>query len=282
MPPRTVHQFRAEAEVTGCCPMWEADDLVVADSIGTLYRLDPVLNVKLLTRLQEPVQQLAWSATGEFGAALLGKSTIVRLNAQLKQVWAIEVPFDCQCLAIDPYGVFTLVSATEGGVVILDDRAKKASVFETMRPLANVQFVIEEPTIIAAAEHGLLAAYDLTGKKIWDHAFWSNVSDLAVVQQDCQIRVAALNQGIQVFDHHGESKGSVILDGTVNHLATNYSGNLTLASTVEKQLFRLDEDGSTLWSAECAEEILSVHVHAIQPVGYFSTEGKRVVRLEWK
>jgi len=261
--------------------MLEAGDYVVSDDIGTVYRLDALLNVKLLTRLQEPVKILSWSETGEFGTALVGKNSIVRIDARLKVVWTIEVPFTCTTLAIDPYGVFTFLASADGGVLVLDDRGKKAAVIETVRPLSHVGFLIDEPVVFAAAEHGLLATYSIAGRKVWEQPLWSNVGDLAVVQKTGHVLLATLNQGIQAFNGQGDAAGSFILEGTVSKVATNYSGNHSLAATIENSIYRLDDDGSLLWAAPTEEEIVKVDVHPIDPVGLIVLKNHQVLRLEW-
>ncbi len=261
--------------------MLEAGDYAVSDDIGTVYRLDGLLNVKLLTRLQEPVRILSWSETGEFGTALVGKNSIVRIDARLKVVWTIEVPFTCTTLAIDPYGVFTFLASADGGVLVLDDRGKKAAVIETVRPLSHVGFLIDEPVVFAAAEHGLLATYSIAGRKVWEQPLWSNVGDLAVVQKTGHVLLATLNQGIQAFNGQGDAAGSFILEGTVSKIATSYSGNHSLAATIENSVYRLDDEGSLLWAAPTEEEIVKVDVHPIEPVGLIVLKNHQVLRLEW-
>ncbi|HCS50701.1 hypothetical protein [Rubinisphaera sp.] len=280
-PPDLLFSFRAEAGITGFDSMREAEDYVVADEIGTLYRLDPLLNVKLLTRLQEPARQLSWSDTGEFGSALLGNSTLVRLDAKLKVIWTIEIPFTCSAIAIDPYGIFTFVASSEGGAIVIDDLGKKAATFETMRPLSYIHFMVEEPVVIAAASHGLMGAYALSGKKIWEKTLWSNVGDLALIQKTARICLAASNQGIQVYDGSGDSEASLILEGTVNKISVSYTGKQAFASTVEKHVYRLDEDGELKWAATSDVAVTRVDSHPIEPVGLFVFEDRTILRAQW-
>lgn len=281
LPPRSVSTFQAESSVTGFSGMLECGDFVLADDLGTLYRLDALLNVSPLTRLQEPVRQLVWSATGNAGAALVGKNTIIRIDKDLKVDWSIEVPFNCSTLAIDPFGTFTLVASEEGGAIVLDDRGKRASNIETTRPLAHAQFLVEDPIIIGAAEHGLLGAYAVSGEKIWEQNLWSNIGDLSITQDHVRIHLAALNHGIQVYDAQGETSSAYIIEGTVNRISTSYQGSQILASTVENQIYRLDHDGEMLWAARPESAVTHLFSHPLGNQGVAVLKNNQVIRMQW-
>ncbi len=281
VPPRSVSGFRAEAKVTGFSGMLECGDFVISDELGTLYRLDSLLNVSLLTRLQEPLKQLCWSATGNAGSALSGKNTITRIDEKLKVIWSVEVPFACSVIAIDPYGLFTLVASAEGGAIVFDDRGKRAATFETTRPLAYARFLVEEPVIIAAAEHGLLGAYGVSGEKIWEQPLWSNVGDLSITQNEINIHLAALNHGIKVYNGQGENTTGYILEGTVNRISTSYRGQQILASTVENQIYRLDHDGEMLWAARPESAITHLYSHPLGKQGVAVFEDNQVLLMKW-
>jgi len=281
LPPRSVSSFRAESKVTGFSAMLENGDFVIADDLGTLYRLDPLLNVSLLTRLQEPVRQLCWSATGNAGSALSGKNKITRIDEKLKVIWTTEVPFNCTRIAIDPFGVFTFVASEEEGAIVLDDRGKRAAVIKSNRPLAYAQFLVEEPIIIAAAEHGLLGAYAVSGEKVWEQPLWSNVGDLSVTHDQVHIHLAALNHGIKVYNGQGENITGYILEGTVNRVATSYRGQQILASTVENQIYRLDHDGEMLWAAHPESPVTHLFSHPLGKEGVAVFEDNQAVLMKW-
>ncbi len=280
-PPRSVSSFRAESKVTGFSAMPEAGDYVISDDLGTLYRLDPFMNVSLLTRLQEPVRQLCWSATGNAGSALSGANRITRIDEKLKVLWSCEVPFKCKVIAIDPFGVFTFAASEEEGAILLDDRGKRAAVIKSNRPLAYAEFLFEEPVIIAAAEHGLLGAYSVSGEKVWEKPLWSNVGGLSISQQRVHIHLAALNHGIKVYDGQGENITGYILEGTVNRIATSYRGQQVLASTVENQLYRLDHDGALLWAAHPESPVSYLSSDPLGKTGVAVFEDNQAVLMKW-
>ncbi|MBL4885470.1 MAG: hypothetical protein JKY95_13160 [Planctomycetaceae bacterium] len=281
IPPKSVSAFQADSTITDFAGMFECGDFVLSDDQGTLYRLDALLNVSLITRLQEPVSQLAWSATGNAGSALIGKNTIIRLDDNLKVVWSVEAPFDCSTIAIDPFGTYTFVASKETGAIVLDDRGKRASSIETARCLAYAQFLVDDPIIIAAAEHGLLGAYTVSGEKIWQQNISSNVGGLSLSQKEIHIYLAALNHGLQVYDGQGETAGGYFLEGTVDHIAASYQGNQIFASTVENQLFRLDENGELLWAATPESLVTHLYSHPLGKQGVAVFESNQLVMMQW-
>ncbi len=281
VPPDSVLQFRAEAPITAYAGMLECGDYVFADDMGTLYRLDPLLNVTLLTRLQETVHKLTWSATGELGVALTRPNSLSGIDEKLKIVWTIELPFDCSALAMDPYGQYILAASVDGGFVLLDARGKRLQTVETIRPLAFAEFLVTEPVVLAAAEHGLIGAYDVKGTILWQEAIWSSVSDLTLIQQEGLTCLAAQNHGIQVFNGKGRSISSLVLEGTVNRLAASYSGNQIMAATVENHVYRIDTSGELLWAAEADSTISGLLSHPLGRAAVLVRPDVTAYRLQW-
>ena len=280
--PSSCFQFRADSKITAFSGMREGGDFVVVDDIGTLYRINAEGRVLSLTRLPDPARAIAWADTGEAGIALIGKNTLVRLDEHFKTEWTVEVPFDCLSLSIDPHGVYSFVSSSERDALILDHRGKRAASFETMRPLSSTCFMSIEPVILGAAEHGLLGAYAVDGKKLWEEKHWSNVGQLAVAELEPRIFLAAMNHGIQVYDGSGSSVTAYILDGTVNHVAAGYEAETIYASTIEKQFYRLDSAGEILWMSEPEHDLCDLYCH---PLGHTCALAFRegwVVLLAWR
>jgi len=279
--PDSVLEFRADAELTDVAAMVECGDFVAADAMGNLYRLDPLLNVTLVTRLAELARLLAWSAVGHYGVAVVGKNSLVGLDAGLKVLWTTAVPFTCTALAIDPFGSYTMVASADGGFLLLDDRGKRIRQVETARPLIRAEFVYDEPVFLAIAEHGLLGAYAVTGKKIWEQTPLSNLGDLSLLQQTGFFCLAMLNHGIQVFNGKAEQQGTLLLDGTVNRISASYDGRLVMAATVEGQLYRLNQQGETAWYSTPAVPVKRLFSHPLGQSAVVALQNSQLLRLEW-
>lgn len=279
--PDSLLEFRADAELTDVAAMVEVGDVVATDTLGNLYRLDPLLNVKQMHRLPEPARFLAWSAVGHYGVAVMGKNSLIGLDANFKQLWTTAVPFTCTALAIDPFGNYTFVASADRGFLLLDDRGKRIRQIETARPLIRAEFVYDEPVLIAIAEHGLLGAYMVTGKKIWEQTPLSNLGDLSLLQETGHFCVATLNHGIQAFNGKGEQQGTLHLDGTVNRISANYNGKLVMAATVEGQLYRLNQQGEITWFVKPPAPVKKLLTHPVNKSALVALQSNQLLRLEW-
>jgi len=278
--PDSVLTFRAEAIITAFSGMLESGDFVFADELGTLYRLDSLLNVTTLTRLQDPARMLSWSAVGNRGAAIVGKSTLLGLNEKQKQEWSVDLPFSCSTLAIDPYGQYIFVADSDGGGLLVNQRGKKIAQVATLRPLAYAEFLVEEPVFFGAAEHGLLGAYGIDGKPMWEENLWSNVGDLSVIQSSAKVALASLNHGMHIYSANGDSVATLVLDGTVQKIASSYDGRVMYAGTVENKLYRLDDAGHLLWAAEADAPIRNLFAHPLGRSVVISQQST-ALRLSW-
>lgn len=278
--PDSVLTFRPEATITAFSGMLEGGDFVFADQLGTLYRLDSLLNVTTLTRLQDPARLLAWSAVGKRGIAVVGNSTLLGLSDKLKMDWSVDLPFVCSAIAIDPYGQYIFAADADGGGLLVNERGKKIAPVTTLRPLAHVEFLVEEPVFFGAAEHGLLGAYSLNGKPMWEETLWSNVGDLSLIQSSGKVALASLNHGLHIYNANGESTATLVLDGTVQRIACSYNGKVMYAGTVENKLYRLDNSGHLLWAAEADQPALGLFAHPLGQSAVICQE-LAALRLAW-
>lgn len=277
--------FQADAPLTDMVVTREANDTFISDDIGGVYRLDATGRVSLLTRLSPAVRKLVWADTGEFGAALLGDNILCRLDRQLRVVWEVEISVDCLSIAIDPFGTYIAVSFTDGGNVIFDPYRKKVAVFETMRPLKHMVFSPDEPIMFAAAEHGLLACYDVGGKQLWSEKTYSNVGAMAHSPEAGQLFLAGLIHGVMVFDEHGESESIMQAGGsdgqTVNSVSVDYLGRWMAVGTVEQTLHWIDEDGEMVWAATTPEPVFRLQSESLGRGLRVAFQSGSAIALEW-
>lgn len=279
--PRLGWSWSTDASLVGFALARETGEVFAADFSGDLYRLDRAGKIAGLTRGLKGIRALVWSDTGEAGAALLGDACMCRLTRDLKAAWTFDFPEPTVAAAVDPYGQNTAVSLADGGNLVLNNEQKQVSVFETQRPLSQLRFVTTQTDLVGAAEYGLLCCYQLDGSHKWSERLWSNIGDLSVTGDGERLFLAGFNVGIQTYDGKGNHRGSYVVEGTVNHVATSFTGDRLVATTVEGHLYWLDADGSLIWATAVDEEICQV---ACDPLGEWIVCGfsqGRLVRLDW-
>ncbi len=273
--------FTTEAPLTGLALARETGEVLAADEIGSLYRIDRRGEYSAVNRIREPIRQVAFSDDGQFAAALAGETQVHRFDRQLQTQWHLDLPEQCLQVAIDPYGQYIAVSLADGGNLIFNAQKRRVAGFASIRPLTHLKFLTAEPALLGAAEHGLLCCHSLTGDCQWEEKLWSNVGRLAATGDGELIYIAGFNHGVQTFDGSGAPIGSYIVEGTVNRIATSYEPHRLIASTVEKHLYWLDADGELLWATVTPEHVAQL---SCDPFGEWAVCGfanGQVICLDW-
>lgn len=259
----------------------ESGDAFAADQSGALSRLDHSGKIACMTRLHAPAVGLVWSDDGRFGAAITGEDAVTRFDRNLQVVQKLSLPDTCLAIAISPFGNHTAVAMANGMTLIYNERKRRIAQFETIRPLAFLQFCTTEAILFGAAEHGLLCCHNLSGAEIWQQKNWSNVGDLRISGDGDLVYLASFSHGVQTLDGDGATVGSYVLEGTVNHLDVSFEPQRLIISTVERSLYWLDADGEMLWATQVDDDIAKL---ICDPLGEWAVCGfanRGLVRLDW-
>lgn len=262
--PRWHWSFRPDNPLARIAVAREPGSIFCLDEAGHLYRLDRDGSLGSVNRLRDELVEIAWSDTGNLGAAIVGSRGLMTLRHDLSVRWTITLPEEILSLAVDPHGHYICATLADGGTVVYSSLKKKVCAFETIRPLAHIRFLASEPVLIAAAEHGLLCCYTLGGEKLWDEQVLSNCGSLSVSGDGGRLMMASFTHGVQVFDDIGESVGAYMVEGTASMAATSFTGDKVAAYTLERHCFWIDEDGEPLWMGELPEDAIDI---AIDPLG---------------
>ncbi|GAB4148085.1 MAG: hypothetical protein Tsb009_21650 [Planctomycetaceae bacterium] len=260
----------------------ESGDLLAADASGGLYRIDLNGHIASLTRGFLDLTGLAFSDTGQRGAAVVEQRKLSCFDGQLKVVWTIELPESVTTIAMDPQGYHLGVALANGRNVIYDVNRRRVCDFTTDSPLQYWEFLTTEPAIVAAAEYGLICKYDFQGREIWQEKLSSNIGDLKITGDGNCILLPVFNHGIRSFNSAGEPSGSFMIEGTAHRLACSFTGNRLLVTTLEGHLYWIDSEGNLIWGAVLPEDIEQV---ACDPLGnglYCGFGSGRVMHLIWK
>eukprot|EP00913_Durusdinium_trenchii_P011134 g10456.t1 len=259
----------------------ESGDVLAADASGGLYRIDRQGKLGALTRGFLELGGLAFSDTGNRGAAVTAEQRLSCFDAQLKVEWSIEMPEPVMCVGIDPYGRHLAVALANGQNVVYDVNRKLVCRFETIRPLRILRFLATEPAVIGAAEYGLIGRFDMEGREVWSENVHANIGGICVTGDGQLVYAAVFNHGIRMFDDFGDSQGSYLIEGTPHRLACSFDTSRLVVTTLEKHLYWLDDEGELVWATTLPQEIEQV---ACDPLGNGLLCGfasGRLVRFEW-
>lgn len=273
--------FTADAPLTDVRLARETGEVLIADVSGGLYLLDRRGQVISLIRTRHEFQRVAWADSGVGGTAIIDNQTVVWFDRQLQFDWTREVPDDVLAIAMDPHGTHVAVSMADGVTAVLTSESRKVSRFETVRPLRYVHLLATETHLVAAAEHGLVGRFTMHGESVWTEKLWSNVGDLAVTGDGRNLYLAGFAHGVQSYDgDQGASRGSFITEGTVALVACGYARKQLIASTLERQLFAINDSGDLVWNLTVPDDLTRI---LVSPLGDWLVLGfasGRVVRLD--
>ena len=262
--PRWDWSFRPDSPLARFAVAREVGAYFCLDESGHLYRIERDGSLGSINRLRDELVEIAWSDTGNLGAAIVGDRTLMTLDYDLKVRWKATLPDDILTIAVDPHGHYIGASLVDGGTLVFSSLKKKVSAFETIRPLAHMKFLASEPVIMAAAEHGLLCCFTLGGEKLWDEQVLSNCGSLSVTGDGRRLMMASFGHGVQVFDDVGDTVGAYMIEGTASMATASYTGDKVAAYTLERHCYWIDEDGEPLWVTELPEDAIDL---AIDPLG---------------
>lgn len=281
MAPRPLWSFSTEAPLTHLALGWEADEVVVADDSGGLYLFDPEGRLKHLTRGLTQITALAFADAGNCVAVGYDGQKIALLDQTLSIAWSITLYDKVIGLALDPFGRHLAVALANRDVRIYTTTRRRVAEIEVVRPLRHLRFSMTQPTLVGAAEDGLLAAYSLFGKPLWDVRLFATCGDMAVSGDLSHLLLAGFAHGIQRFDAAGTNRGTFIVEGTPARLATCYDGSRIAVATLERQVYWLDRGGNLRWAAAAPDDVAALRCDAAGKSIVVGFASGRVERLGW-
>lgn len=280
--PRIAWSFAADAELVSLTMSRECGDIFAIDRAGGLYKVSRTGRIDGVNRGLRVPRIVRWSDTGETGLVIEGREHITIVDAKMRVVWTAAAPSNVVAADIDAYGHNIVVSLESNDTVFMNVDRQKLAQFNTIRPLKFLSFNVSEPSVIGAAEHGLICCHDLDGVELWNERLWTNVGDVSVSGDAKRIFIAEFGHGLHSLDGRGRNQSAFVLEGSPSRVSTSFFGERVATSTMEKQLFWIDADGTLLWAAESPEPI---HTLICDPLGEWlivGFESGRVMRLDWE
>lgn len=279
--PKAVWSVTLEGPLAALHLARESGETLAADSVGSLYRIDRDGRLAGVTH-GKPLRALAWSDTGQTGAALMGENRLVYLDRQLTIRDSRELPGQSVALAVDSHGDYTAVSFVDGDTVVYDPRGKPAYQFQTLQCLNQIRFVVSEPLIVGVGELGLLTCHAFGGKQLWQEKIFASVGDIALAGDGSNILLACFAMGVQCHDDTGGQVGSYQIGGTVSRIALSYNNTRLAAATIERHFYWLNTDGRVQWQVETPEDIGILQADPLGRGVILGFQSGRLLRLDWE
>ncbi len=260
----------------------EARTLLIGTKTGQLISLTDDGTPLRRERGFDRLKLLAFSDDGKFGAAALDDGKLICFNGELKILWQVDFTGEVLAIGMTPFGSNIAISTESSRVHIVTTDKREISKFETTRPLQHVQFLQDSPLLIGAAEFGHLCCHRLDGGEEWNERIANNVGHMVATGCGKRILLAAFNHGIQVLNQNGKQKGSFMIDGIPNLVATSASRKRIAATTLENRIYWLNYEGELIWACDLTSDpVVSM---AVGPLGdriFVATQSGRLLQLVW-
>ena len=279
-PPRVAWTFGTDAPIAGFSQSRETGESLVADEANGLYLLDRTGRVVSMNRGFHHLSHVAWSDNG-IGAVAVDGHRLCLVDTKLKEVWSIDFPCEILGLAMTPHGGHVAVALSNASCAVHDANANRVSRFTTPRPLHHLEFVVEKPELVVAADYGYLGRHALDGTRLWEESILSNVGGLGVDGRGDRVLVAAFNRGILLYGGSGRARATFAIEGTPCRISLSYDAKIVAAATVEGHLYWITIDGDLRWGADLPEPVAALHA---APLGNGVTvvfESGRLAKLTW-
>lgn len=280
-PPRLAWQFVSEAPLAGIDIAAESGAVFAAEESGRLHRAGVHGQPGSLSSGLPELRRLAWAASGTAGVVLSSDSRLCFLSDRLLPLWQMTLPEPVLDIAVEPGGQYVAAAMTNGRTWILDKNRQRVASCETVRPLRYLQFLATEPTLLGAAEYGLLCALRLDGTSRWAEKLWSNAGAMSATCDGKQIFLAAFSYGLQAFSSSGSSVGAFVVEGNPNLVSVSHNAGRIAVSTLERQLLLLDGDGSLIWQGELPGDPILLKCDATGDAVVCGLASGEVMRLVW-
>jgi hypothetical protein len=179
----------------------------------------------------------SYAAVGQQGQVWL-------LAPDLALRWERSVPQRALAVAMDPFGQYLAVAAANGGLYLFDNHGGMVAQASTPRPMQHLAFVPEKPVLIASADFGLAACFDLAGKCLWRDGLVAHIGSIATSGDGQTIALACFSEGVCVYSLEKPTQRKLPQAAPCRLAALTYTGDGILTAGLDRRLHLGDRDGA--------------------------------------
>jgi hypothetical protein len=197
---------------------------------------------------------------GSAYVAVGGKGEVHWLTPDLMPRWQQSVPHPATAVAVDAFGQYAAVADLRGHLHIFDRYGRTVVSVECPRPLHHLAFVPAADCLVAAADYGLVAGFDLSGRLLWRDGLVAHVGALTVGGDGERIVLACFSEGFQAYSLKGKKEPRLPVPWPCRLASVSFDGRLLLAAGMTHQLALLDSAGRPLatYPVECSINALAL------------------------
>ena len=234
-------------------------------------------------RLPSPIATACISEEGSVFAAAETAGRVCWLATDLHPRWERQLKSKPTAIALDPLGVLLAVAEEQGRLSILDREGQLVREITCPRPAHHLAFVPGTARLVAAADFGWVAAYDLEkGDWLWRESPVANIGGMAVAGVGEPILLACFSEGIRGYQKDGQPWKFTSPIPTCQAVTVSYDGSLIITLEMDGTLRGTTAQGTPRFSHRLQTAPVALALNPWGDTLYVATTGREVVALEIK
>jgi hypothetical protein len=215
----------------------------------------------------------AWAAVGTRGE-------VWWLAPDLTTRWERSVRAPAVAAALDPFGQYLAVADARCHLHVLDGLGREVCRVESPRPLHHLAFT---PTgLVASADFGLVAGFDLAGRWAWRDGLVAHVGGLSVRGDGGEVVLACFSEGVLRYDGQGNKQGRVPVPEPCRLVSLSFDGRLLLVGGLGGRLTLLETSRGVVASHPFEQPPVALALGALGDSAVVALAGGPVVRVSMK
>jgi hypothetical protein len=186
------------------------------------------------------------------------------LAPDLMTRWDRSLSAQAVTAVLDPFGQYVAVADTRGKAHIFNRLGKTVCRIQSPRPLHHLAFIPAAPVLLGAAESGLVAGFDLTGRCLWRDGLVAHIGSLSVSGDGGQVALACFSEGILRYDRTGAKLARLTTAEACRLVSVSFDGRLLLVGGLASRLLLLDAGGKPVGSHRVETSVVGL---ALAPLG---------------
>jgi hypothetical protein len=199
----------------------------------------------------------------------------------LQPRWEHRLKGKPTALAVDPLGLVAAVATNQGQLVFLYSDGEPCREAVCPRPAQHLAFIPGTSILIACADMGWVAAYDLLrGDWLWRDSPVTTIGGLAVAENGEPIVLACYSEGLRGYHVTGQPWKTPFLVSACRDLAMSYDGQLLVTVGLDGTLSGQSAALKTRFSHRPEAAPVALALSALGERLYLATADRRVTAMD--
>jgi hypothetical protein len=213
-------------------------------------------------QLSAPISAAAAADDGSAFAACTKAGGLSWFRADLTLAWEKSLDHSALGLALDPFGRYAAISDRTGNLRVMDCRGEAVWQAQAIKPFIHLTFIPEAAILIGAAEFGLVAGHDFSGRSLWRDTPVAHIGSLTVTADGQRACLACYSDGLRMYARDGKA-----LEGKPQQpsrlAAYSADGRRLLVADTATSLHLLDGAGDTVMTQAFEQPALALALDAL-------------------